>query len=124
MMQLKTKCPAFKNSCPFINIADNEDLKEAIQKCPEFTNGCPFKEVKSVREIHEKLSQIPDPQSPSKHLLEMLKAIHDVSEPLEQSLGDCSVFHQDDGCPFKTVRSQGVSLVDPLESVSYDKVCF
>ena len=96
---------------------------QAIRNCPEFSKGCPFKNTKNLGEVYQKLGEIPDPQSATKHLSEFFKAVHGVTEPLEQKLGDCPVFHASGECPFKTVRNQqNMSLADPVESVAYDEV--
>ena len=61
---------------------------------------------------------------PGQKLVEMLKKMHNTSECLEKDLGNCPVFHKDDGCPFKSVRSssEGKHLVDPVQSVAHSQV--
>jgi hypothetical protein len=124
---LQEQCPAFKGGCPFSKL-DDKDMKEAIEKCPEFQNGCPFKDAKSLAEVHETLSHVPhsaghESELSGQKLIEMFKKIHDTSECLEEKMGDCPVFHKDQGCPFKSVRSdEGKHLVEPVESVAHDKV--
>ena len=103
-------------------------MKEAIEKCPEFKNGCPFKHAKSLAEVYQKLSHVPhsaghESELSGQKLIEMFKKLHDISECLEEKLGDCPVFHKDKGCPFKSVRSEeGKHLVEPVESVAHDQV--
>jgi hypothetical protein len=124
---LQEQCPAFKGGCPFSKLED-KDLKDAIQKCPEFKSGCPFKDAKSLAEVYEKLSHVPhsaghESELSGQKLIEMFKKMHDTSECLEEKLGDCPVFHKDQGCPFKSVRSEeGKHLVEPVESVAHDQV--
>ena len=124
---MKDQCPAFKEGCPFAKVEDKPTL-EAIEKCPEFKDGCPFKDSKSLSDVHEKLSHVPhaaghESELSGEKLVEMFKKMHDTSENLEEKLGDCPVFHKDQGCPFKSVRTEeGKHLVEPVESVSHDKV--
>ena len=116
---LQQKCHAFEKGCPFKHLV-NEDFMKAVKKCPQFHDRCAFKDATSLAEIYEKLSQIPDPQSPSKNLSQLFTAMHSLSESLEQNLGDCPVFTS--GCPFKTVESAEVKLVESPESVSAEQV--
>ena len=101
-----------------------------MEKCPEFKKGCPFKDAKSLAEVYEKLSHVPhsaghESELSGQKLIDMFKKMHDTSECLEEKLGDCPVFHKDQGCPFKSVRSEeGKHLVEPVESVSHGKVKF
>ena len=119
---LQQECPAFKDGCPFVKLED-KDMKEAIGKCPEFKSGCPFKDAKCLAEVYEKLSHVPhsaghESELSGQKLIEMFKKMHDTSECLEEKLGDCPVFHKDEGCPFKSVRSEeGKHLVEPATSV-------
>lgn len=123
--KIQQQCPAFKEGCPFAK-AQEKVLTEAIEKCPEFKNGCPFKDAKSLGEVYEKLSHVPHAghaqEMSGQKLVEMLKKMHSTSECLEKKLGDCPVFHKDDGCPFKSVRSEGKHLVDPVDSVAHKQV--
>ena len=124
---LKQQCPAFKEGCPFVKVEEKQ-LLEAVEKCPEFQSGCPFKDAKSLAEVYEKLSHVPhsaghESELSGQKLIEMFKKMHDTSECLEEKLGDCPVFHKDQGCPFKSVRSEeGKHLVEPVESVAHDQV--
>ncbi|XP_028398203.1 uncharacterized protein LOC114521842 [Dendronephthya gigantea] len=123
---LQQHCPAFKDGCPFSKLED-KDMKEAIAKCPEFQNGCPFKDAKSFAEVYEILSHVPhsaghENELSGKKMIEMFMKMHDTSECLEEKLGDCPVFHKDQGCPFKSVRTEdGKHLVEPVNSVSHDQ---
>ena len=120
--QLQEQCPAFKDGCPFAKVEEKQ-LVEAIEKCPEFKEGCPFKNAKSLAEVYEKLSHVPhaaghESDLSGQKLIEMFKKMHDTSECLEETIGDCPVFHKEQGCPFKSVRSDdGEHLVEPVGSV-------
>ena len=124
---LEKECPAFKQGCPFAKVEDKQ-MKDAVEKCPEFKSGCPFKEAKSLAEVHEKLSHVPhsaghESELSGQKLTEMFKKMHDTSECLEEKLGDCPVFHKNQGCPFKSVRTQeGKRLAEPVESIGHDEV--
>ena len=121
-VDMKQKCPAFKDGCPFTKLEDN-DMREAIEKCPEFKSGCPFKNAKSLAEVYEKLSHVPhsaghETELSGQKLVEMFKKMHTTSECLEEELGECPVFHKPDGCPFKSVRDkEGKHLVEPAASL-------
>ena len=113
--ELKEKCPAFKEGCPFAKM-DNEALLEEIKKCPEFKDGCAFKEAKTIGEIHSKLSQMPSSDKDSHHkeaLVKTMKVIHSVGN---EKADECPVI-QKEGCPFKSVESEGKPLVEPAEAV-------
>ena len=117
LTEIKEKCPAFKDGCPFAT-ADNEELLKEIKKCPEFTKGCVFKDAKSVEEIQKKLSEIPNQgDEKSCHhrdvLLETMKLIHGAGH---SKAGECPVL-KDEGCPFSGVKSDGKPVVDPPEAV-------
>ena len=44
--------------------------------------------------------------------------MHDTSECLEEKLGDCPMFHKEQGCPFKSIRNdEGKHLAEPISSV-------
>ncbi|XP_046846216.1 uncharacterized protein LOC124439953 [Xenia sp. Carnegie-2017] len=124
--ELQQKCPAFKEGCPFPK-AEQKELIKSIEKCPEFQNGCPFKEAKSVSDVYDKLSKIPhktgnNDEISGQKMVEMFKSMHDTSENLEEKIGDCPVFHKDQGCPFKDVRvDDGKHLVEPVEAVTHDQ---
>ena len=113
--KLKEKCPAFKEGCPFANM-DNEVLLEKIKKCPEFKEGCAFKEAKTIKEIYNKLSQMPSSDKDCHHkeaLMETMKVIHSVGH---EKADKCPILLKD-GCPFKSVESEGKPLFSPAESV-------
>ena len=119
---LQEQCPAFKDGCPFAKLED-KNMKEAMEKCPEFQDGCPFKNGKTLAEVYEKLSHVPhsaghESELSDQKMIEIFKKMHDTSECLEAKLGDCPVFHKDEGCPFKSVRSEeGKHLVEPATLV-------
>lgn len=97
-------------------------MKEALKNCPEFLKGCPFKNVRSLDEVYDMLSKVPhaaghEEQLSGAKLVEMLKKMHSESQALEEKLGDCPVFHKSEGCPFKSVRSEGKHLVEPVSTV-------
>ena len=113
--KLKEKCPAFKEGCPFANM-DNEVLLEKIKKCPEFKEGCAFKEAKTIKEIYNKLSQMPSSDKDCHHkeaLMETMKVIRSVGH---EKADKCPILLKD-GCPFKSVESEGKPLFSPAESV-------
>ena len=113
--ELKEKCPAFKEGCPFAKI-DNEALLEEIKKCPEFKDGCAFKDAKTVEEIYSKLSQMPSSDKDCHHkeaLVKTIKVIHSVGH---EKADKCPVL-QKEGCPFKFVENEGKPLVNPAEAV-------
>lgn len=113
--ELKEKCPAFKEGCPFAKM-DNEALLEEIKKCPEFKEGCAFKDAKSVEEIFSKLSEMPSSDKDSHHkeaMMQTMKVIHSIGN---EKADECPVL-QKEGCPFKSVKSEGKPLVEPAESV-------
>ena len=112
---LKEKCPAFKEGCPFASM-DDKALSEEIKKCPEFKEGCAFKDAKSVEEIYDQLSKMPSGDEHSHHkeaLLKTMKVIHSVGQ---EKADECPVL-QKEGCPFKSVESDGKPLVEPAEAV-------
>ena len=115
IIKLKEKCPAFKEGCPFAKM-DNEALLEEIKKCPEFKEGCAFKDAKSVEEIYSKMSQMPSSDKDCHHreaLMQTMKVIHSVGH---EKADECPVL-QKEGCPFKTVESEGKPLINPPEAV-------
>ena len=112
---LKEKCPAFKEGCPFAKM-DSEALLEEIKKCPEFKDGCAFKDFKTIEEIYSKLSQMPSSDKDCHHkeaLVKTMKVIHKVGH---EKADECPVL-QKEGCPFKSVESDGKPLVEPPEAV-------
>ena len=115
LSKLKEKCPAFKEGCPFAKM-DNEALLEEIKKCPEFKEGCAFKDAKSVDEIYSKLSEMPSSDKDCNHkeaLVQTMKVIHSIGH---EKADECPVL-QKEGCPFKSVESDGKPLVEPAEDV-------
>ena len=113
--KLKEKCPAFKEGCPFASV-DDKALVEDIKKCPEFKEGCAFKDAKSVDEIYNQLSKMPSGDENGHHkeaLLKTMKVIHSVGQ---EKADECPVL-QKEGCPFKSVVSNGKQLVEPAEAV-------
>lgn len=124
---VKEQCPAFKEGCPFAKVEEKQ-LAESIEKCPEFKEGCPFKDAKNLADVYDKLSQVPhaagrENEFSGPKLAEMYKKMHDTSECLEEKLGDCPVFHKDQGCPFKGVQNgEGKRSAEPVESADDDEV--
>ena len=113
--ELKEKCPAFKEGCPFAKM-DNEALLEEIKKCPEFKDGCAFEDAKTIEEIYSKLSQMPRSDKDCHHkeaLVKTIKVIHSVGH---EKADKCPVL-QKEGCPFKSVESKGKPLVIAAETV-------
>lgn len=114
LSNLRETCPAFDKGCPFAQIAD---LPKGIDQCPEFKDGCPFKDMSSMSEVFEKLSTIPAFTGEDSHgakLLKTLKEVHSLSKELKEEMGECPVF-ANDGCPFKTICSDGRPLIEKLE---------
>ena len=113
---LKEKCPAFSAGCPFASVGDHKFGKE-LEQCPEFKEGCPYKDGKVVGDIYKKLVDLPSFCIEGSHnakLLSVFKHIHEVSQSLKEEMGECPVF--DDGCPFKTLCSDGMPLVEKLDA--------
>ena len=46
----------------------------------------------------------------------VFKAIHAASKSLEAEMGECPAFKTSNGCPFKSVKSNGKPLVEPPEA--------
>lgn len=114
LSHMRDRCPAFDKGCPFAQIAD---LPKGLDQCPEFKNGCPFKDMSSMSEVYEKLSTIPTFTGENSHgakLLKTLKEVHALSKELKEEVGECPVF-ANDGCPFKTICSDGRPLIEKLE---------
>ena len=121
---LKEKCPAFKDKCPFDTPAAKE-LKEQAKECPAFKNGCTFENAATIQDVYEKLSKMPDVSEGSHHqkaMIQLLKLIHSVSSNLKGSIGDCPAFSSKEGCPFKTLSSNGKPLVLNLDTLKTDSV--
>ena len=126
---LKDKCPAFEEKCPFDTPAAKE-LKELAKDCPAFKEGCVFENAKTIQDVYEQLSSIPDMANGSPHqkaLVMILKLIHSVSSELKDKIGECPAFSSKQGCPFKTVCSDGKPMVEKLtdfntESLVYESV--
>ena len=113
--KLKEKCPAFKEGCPYASV-DDKALLEEVKKCPEFKEGCAFKDAKSVDEVYNQLSKMPSGDENGHHkeaLLKTMKVIHSVGQ---EKADECPVL-QKEGCPFKSVESNGKQLVEPAEAV-------
>ncbi|XP_031562376.1 heme oxygenase 1-like [Actinia tenebrosa] len=114
---LRESCPAFDKGCPFAQIEEKLIPTADIKKCPEFKDGCPFKGMESMAEVYEKLSKIPAFAGSESHgakLLQTLKEVHNLSKELREDMGECPVF-ANDGCPFKTICSDGRPLIEKLE---------
>ena len=124
LTDLKETCPAFETGCPFAKIAE-EDFGKELKKCPEFKEGCPYKDSENVGDIYRKLANLPVFSTEGSHgakLLEIFKHIHEVSHSLKDEMGECPVFVTDEGCPFKTVCSDGEPMVNKLDSQRWTKI--
>ena len=124
LTDLKESCPAFESGCPFAKVAGN-DFEQDLKKCPEFRNGCPYKDSKDVADLHKRLSDLPSFSGKDSHgtkLLEIFKHLHEVSLSLKDEMGQCPVFITDQGCPFKTLCSDGKPLIDKLDDQRWIKV--
>ncbi|KAK3747001.1 hypothetical protein QZH41_011954 [Actinostola sp. cb2023] len=118
---LRETCPAFDKGCPFAQIGE---LPQGIKDCPEFKHGCPFKDMGTMAEVYEKLSAIPAFTGSDSHgakLLQTLKEVHTLSKDLKEEMGECPVF-ANDGCPFKTICSDGRPLIEKLEFRKWTEV--
>lgn len=113
--EIKQKCPAFEEVCPYAKVRD-EDVKNSAA----FSNGCPFKNAKNLADVYDILSEIPVHDSLWYNTLEAFTKIHSVSVKEESIAGHCPVFHDENGkpsCPFKSVRNEGKHLVRPFNNV-------
>ena len=116
---VKDQCPAFKEGCPF-DKPELKEFREEFKKCPEFKEGCPFKEARSMKEVYDELAKMPHVEEGSPHqqaLHKLLAYIHSVSKELKGQVGECPVFASKDGCPFKSVCSDGVPLIEKLDKL-------
>lgn len=123
---LKDKCPAFEEKCPFDTPAAKE-LKELAKDCPAFKEGCVFENAKTIQDVYEQLSNIPDMADGSPHqkaLVMILKLIHSVSSELKEKIGECPAFSSKQGCPFKTVCSDGKPMVEKLTEFNTESLVF
>ena len=121
---LKETCPAFQSGCPFAKVGEKDFGKE-LQECPEFKDGCPYKESTVLGDLYKKLSDLPSFSVEGSHgakLLDVFKHIHEVSHSLKDEMGECPVFVTDEGCPFKTVCSDGKPLIDKLDGQRWTKI--
>lgn len=124
LTDLKEACPAFGSGCPFAKLGEN-DFGQDLKKCPEFKNGCPYKDSKDVGDLYKRLSNLPvfsGKESHGAQLLEMFRHLHEVSLSLKDEMGTCPVFITDQGCPFKTLCSDGKPLIDRLDDQRWTKV--
>ena len=111
---IKEACPAFVSGCPYAKLGAADDLK----KCPEFKDGCPYKTSDNMEDVYNKLSQMPADSLDGNHgrkLSDTFMQVHEISKELEGSMGKCPVFSEQ-GCPFKTVCSDGEPLVSKLDT--------
>ena len=124
LTDLKETCPAFESGCPFAKVGEKDFGKE-LELCPEFKEGCPFKDSGFVGDIYKKLVNLPAFSTEKSHgakLLDIFKQIHEVSLSLKEEMGECPVFVTDEGCPFKTVCSDGKPLIEVLDGHRWTKI--
>ncbi|KAJ7369775.1 heme oxygenase (decycling) 1 [Desmophyllum pertusum] len=124
LTDLKETCPAFESGCPFAKVGEKDFGKE-LKQCPEFKEGCPFKDSEVVGDIYKKLVDLPSFSVEGSHgakLLDIFKHIHEVSHSLKDEMGECPVFVTDEGCPFKTVCSDGKPLINKLDGQLWTKI--
>ena len=124
LTDLKESCPAFESGCPFAKVEES-DFEQELKKCPEFRNGCPYNDSKDIADLHRRLYDLPSFSGKDSHgtkLLEMFKHLHEVSLSLKDEMGQCPVFITDQGCPFKTLCSDGKPLIDKLDDQRWIKV--
>ena len=124
LTDLKETCPAFQSGCPFAKV-DEKDFGKELKECPEFKDGCPYKESAVLGDLYKKLADLPSFSVEGSHgakLLDVFKHIHEVSHSLKDEMGECPVFVTDEGCPFKTVCSDGKPLIDKLDGQRWTKI--
>ncbi|RUP46219.1 hypothetical protein BC936DRAFT_147196 [Jimgerdemannia flammicorona] len=87
-VDIKQKCPAFQNGCPYAN------GKFDSTKCPAFEKGCPFAN-KSKEEINALLETVPKghPACPVDETSNVMSSIKDAKQK-------CPAFSS--GCPYAT----------------------
>ncbi|KAJ7385344.1 hypothetical protein OS493_016421 [Desmophyllum pertusum] len=99
---LKKDCPVFGDKvCPFAKLP--EEKKGTASKCPAFKNGCPFKECESVGEFEAKLGKMRDECKGDAAYVQFLRDIHTTAKKKEAAFGvgtACPFFQTEDGCPF------------------------
>ena len=108
----------FKDGCPHATKSADDPDKKEFPKCPKFQNkNCPFKKATTIKELGEEMSRIPG-DTPDLELASQVefKAIHAASKRLEAGIGECPTFKTRAGCPFKSVKSNGKRLVEPLKA--------
>ena len=125
LTDLKETCPAFESGCPFAKVGE-KDFAKGLKECPEFKDGCPYKDSTDVGDLYKRLADLPGfsaiKGSHGTKLLDMFKHIHEVSHSLKDEMGECPVFLTDEGCPFKTVCSDGKPLIDKLDGQRWTKI--
>ena len=124
LTDLRETCPAFESGCPFSKIGERDFGRELVL-CPEFKEGCPYKDSGVVGDIYKKLVNLPSFSTEGSHgakLLDIFKHIHEVSHSLREEMGECPVFGMDEGCPFKTVCSDGKPLIEVLDGHRWTKI--
>ena len=124
LSDLKETCPAFESGCPFAKVGEKDFAKD-LKGCPEFENGCPYKDSADIGELYKRLADLPVFSVKESHgakLLEVFRHVHVVSRSLKDEMGECPVFLTDEGCPFKTVCSDGKPLIDELDDQRWIKI--
>lgn len=128
-MAVAEGCPAFKQGCPFTDVAVSAipEVMASVapgvaDKCPAFEEGCPFKESDSVEALYNKMSEMPathrvgESTVAAKVVEQTLRKVHEVSKERRDNMQqECPVFAT--SCPFKTVTSDGEPLVQQLDAV-------
>ena len=85
MNDAKTKCPSFREGCPYVVLAPQ--CKELAGNCPAFKEGCPFKICKTVGEVVEKLAQMRDTSKAKDAYEKVFKALLALNDKEKENLG-------------------------------------
>ena len=140
-MTIDNKCPIFNTGCPFSSLAEEKSaFKMYLEKCKKFETGCPFKDLDSLGNLKQIMStlQLSGEYSDDILLTHKNLQITDWNKMKE----NCPAFKNGcifgnlmpknekklevgcpiwkNGCPFKNVVSEGISLVEALQSNSWD----
>jgi heme oxygenase len=92
------------------------------EKCPAFKDGCPFKETDSVDTLYNNLKDMPTTHHPNQGnaaataVEESLRLVHTKSVELKSQFSNaCPVFAT--SCPFKTITTYGSPLISELDGI-------
>eukprot|EP01126_Amoeba_proteus_P065972 TRINITY_DN9474_c0_g3_i4.p1 TRINITY_DN9474_c0_g3~~TRINITY_DN9474_c0_g3_i4.p1 ORF type:complete len:435 (-),score=87.66 TRINITY_DN9474_c0_g3_i4:39-1343(-) len=113
LKEVKEKCPAFSNGCPYATITTTQELKSVTKKCPEFSSGCPFSSVKQIELFSELLTKVPESHVKSPEIHATLERIHKISTELKEEVGNCPIFSNE--CIFKVKCTNLQPLIKELD---------